>query len=147
MSYNLKSYLQKFVYVVLSEGNVIEGKLLGFDNHLNITIEKQIIVEEQNDINSVEIIRGYNVVLIAELDIEKVLKINEKVDKDELVKYYNNKDYKVYRSTKKKVDRTTIKAWKLYNQLRPKNATSKRKLDNGDDDSTGKRIKKSDIST
>ena len=72
MSFNLKQYLGKFVYVILTEGHVIEGKLAGFDNHLNITIEKQIIKKEENDITSVEIIRGENIVLIGELDAEKV---------------------------------------------------------------------------
>ena len=146
MSFNLKQYLGKFVYVILTEGHVIEGKLVGFDNHLNITVEKQIIKKEENDITSVEIIRGENIVLIGELDAEKVAKINEKVDEKDLTKYYNNKDYKLFKSTKNKVNRTDIKTWKLYNQLRSKTSMNKRKLSDGNDDNN-KKIKKSDIRT
>jgi U6 snRNA-associated Sm-like protein LSm8 len=146
MSFNLKQYLGKFVYVILTEGHVIEGKLAGFDNHLNITVEKQIIKKEENDITSVEIIRGENIVLIGELDAEKVAKINEKVDEKDLTKYYNNKDYKLFKSTKNKVNRTDIKTWKLYNQLRSKTSMNKRKLSDGND-VNNKKIKKSDIRT
>lgn len=146
MSFNLKQYLNNFVYVVLTEGYVIEGKLTGFDSHMNITIEKQIIQKEENDITSIEIIRGENIVLIGELDLPKLIKINENIDKESLMKCYNNKTHKVYKSTKNKIDKETIKAWKLYNQLRSKTDTKKRKLSSSDDGN--KNIKrKADLST
>lgn len=134
MSFNLKQYLNTFVFVVLTEGYVIEGKLVGFDNHMNITIEKQIIQKQENDIISIEIIRGENIVFIGELDLEKLIKINEKNDEESLKKFYNNKAHKVYKSTKNKVDKTTIKAWKLFNQLWSKSDTKKRKLSINDDE-------------
>ena len=78
--------------------------------------------------------------------MQKKCLINEKVDEKDLTKYYNNKDYKLFKSTKNKVNRTDIKTWKLYNQLRSKTSMNKRKLSDGNDDNN-KKIKKSDIRT
>ena len=150
MSYNLKQYLNKNVLVVLSEGEILEGKLIGFDKHLNLTLEKFIIKEEDENETSdnkpvMNIVRGDLIVFLGEVDTEKIYKLNKENETNEkynnLLNKINDKNYKFYKSTKNMANEREIKTWMKVYQLR-QHENKKRALDDKDNDED-KNVKKS----
>ena len=140
MSYNLKQYLNKNVLVVLSEGEILEGKLIGFDKHLNLTLEKFIIKEEDENETSdnkpvMNIVRGDLIVFLGEVDTEKIYKLNKENETNEkynnLLNKINDKNYKFYKSTKNMANEREIKTWMKVYQLR-QHEDKKRALDDKD---------------
>ncbi|KAL6928564.1 hypothetical protein ACO0SA_003307 [Hanseniaspora valbyensis] len=140
MSYNLKQYLNKNVLVVLSEGEILEGKLIGFDKHLNLTIEKFIIKEQNENETSdnkpvMNIVRGDLIVFLGEVDTEKIYKLNKENETNEkynhLLNKINDKNYKFYKSTKNMANEREIKTWMKVYQLR-QHEDKKRALDDKD---------------
>lgn len=140
MSYNLKQYLNKNVLVVLSEGEILEGKLIGFDKHLNLTLEKFIIKEEDENETSdnkpvMNIVRGDLIVFLGEVDTEKIYKLNKENETNEkynnLLNKINDKNYKFYKSTKNMANEREIKTWMKVYQLR-QHENKKRALDDKD---------------
>lgn len=146
MSYNFKQYLNKNVLIVLAEGQIMEGKLIGFDKHLNLTLEKFTIKEKEEASNKpvMCIIRGDLIVFLGELDIEKVHKINEKNEKNEiynnLLNKINDSNYKFYQSTKNVANEKEIKTWIKVYELRQRES-KKRTLEDEDRSGEGKKIK------
>ena len=150
MSYNLKQYLNKNVLVVLSEGEILEGKLIGFDKHLNLTLEKFIIKEQNENETSdnkpvMNIVRGDLIVFLGEVDTEKIYKLNKENETNEkynnLLNKINDKNYKFYKSTKNMANEREIKTWMKVYQLR-QHENKKRALDDKDNDED-KNVKKS----
>ena len=140
MSYNLKQYLNKNVLVVLSEGEILEGKLIGFDKHLNLTLEKFIIKEQNENETSdnkpvMNIVRGDLIVFLGEVDTEKIYKLNKENETNEkynnLLNKINDKNYKFYKSTKNMANEREIKTWMKVYQLR-QHENKKRALDDKD---------------
>ena len=140
MSYNLKQYLNKNVLVVLSEGEILEGKLIGFDKHLNLTLEKFIIKEQNENETSdnkpvMNIVRGDLIVFVGEIDTEKIYKLNKENETNEkynhLLNKINDKNYKFYKSTKNMANEREIKTWMKVYQLR-QHEDKKRALDDKD---------------
>lgn len=146
MSYNFKQFLNKNVLIVLAEGQIMEGKLIGFDKHLNLTLEKFIIKEKEEASNKpvMSIIRGDLIVFLGELDTEKVHKINEKNGNNDkynhLLNKINDSTYKFYKSTKNVANEKEIKTWMKVYELRQREI-KKRPLEDEERSGEGKRAK------
>ena len=62
-SHILNSLIGKHVLVRLKNRRTLRGKLIGFDEHLNLTLEEAHFIEETRKIGMV-ILRGDNIVYI-----------------------------------------------------------------------------------
>ena len=62
MSHILNSVIGKYVLVRLKNRRTLRGKLIGFDEHLNLVLEEHFI-EEARELGSI-ILRGDNIVYI-----------------------------------------------------------------------------------
>ena len=70
-SHILNSAIGKYVLVRLKNRRTLRGRLIGFDEHLNLTLEEAHFIEETRELGSI-ILRGDNIVYII-LPIEKKL--------------------------------------------------------------------------
>jgi len=62
-SHILNSAIGKYVLVRLKNRRTLRGKLIGFDQHLNLVLEEAHFIEEARKLGSI-ILRGDNVVYI-----------------------------------------------------------------------------------
>jgi len=73
----LQEYVDKLVSIITNDGRNIIGTLKGYDQTINVIVEnshERVYSEERGVVQNVlglHIIRGDNIVLIAELDEEK----------------------------------------------------------------------------
>jgi len=70
-SHILNAVIGKYVLVRLKGSRTFRGRLIGFDEHLNLTLEEAHFTEEARKLDSI-ILRGDNIVYII-LPIEKKL--------------------------------------------------------------------------
>ena len=70
-SHVLNAVIGKYVFVRLKDHRTLRGKLIGFDEHLNLVLEEAHFIEETRDLSSI-ILRGDNIVYII-LPTEKKL--------------------------------------------------------------------------
>ncbi|XBW36041.1 hypothetical protein QEN19_001616 [Hanseniaspora menglaensis] len=146
MSYNMKHYLNKNVLIVLSEGEIYEGKLIGFDKHLNLTLEKFTIKKEKSEENKhiMSVVRGDLIVFLGEIDSDKIYELDEKNKDNEtyksMVNNINRDSFKFYKSTKNIPNEREIKTWKKVYELRQENS-KKRPLAEPESSSDHKKVK------
>jgi len=62
-SHILNSAIGKYVLVRLKNRRTLRGRLIGFDEHLNLTLEEAHFIEETRELGTI-ILRGDNTVYI-----------------------------------------------------------------------------------
>ena len=62
-SHILNAVIGKYVLVRLKNSRTLRGRLIGFDEHLNLVLEEAHFIEEIRELGSI-ILRGDNIVFI-----------------------------------------------------------------------------------
>jgi len=72
----LNSVIGKYVLVKLKNGRTLRGRLIGFDDHLNLVLEEARFMEEETrELGSI-ILRGDNIVYIV-FQVKSIIKEGE----------------------------------------------------------------------